>query len=84
MWVQQKEYRTLGVALAEARKRSGLSQIELAKRLSKPQSFISNLERGQRRIDVLEFERIALAIGYDPVSLFRDLIRRKPVAGRRG
>ena len=34
------------------RERAGLTQEQLAKRLRKPRSFISNYERGQRRINV--------------------------------
>lgn len=69
MWVQQKEYKAVGEALASARISAGLGQQELAKRLRKPQSFVSNYERGQRRIDVLEFLRIARAIRADPIQL---------------
>ena len=58
VWVQQKEYRDVGAALAGARERAGLTQHQLAKALRKPQSFVSNYERGQRRIDVLEVLRI--------------------------
>src|SRR5260370_27128940 len=49
---RSKDYRTVGAALASARQRAGLTQKQLARLLRKPQSFISNYERGQRRIDV--------------------------------
>lgn len=48
--------------LREERMAAGLTQIELAKRLSAPQSFVSKYESGERRIDVLELRRIALAL----------------------
>jgi transcriptional regulator with XRE-family HTH domain len=48
------------------RKGAGVTQVELAKRLKKPQSFISAYESGQRRMDLLEFASIALALGGDP------------------
>jgi hypothetical protein len=41
--------------------RAGLTQNQLARLLRKPQSFVSNYERGQRRIDVLELLRIVEA-----------------------
>jgi transcriptional regulator with XRE-family HTH domain len=63
---------------AVARKRSGLNQQELAKRLGKPQSFVSNVERGQRRNDILELVRIADRIGTDPTKLFPAERRRLP------
>ena len=62
MWVQQKDYIDVGDALAYARERAGLTQQQLARLLRKPQSFVSNYERGQRRIDVLELIRIADAL----------------------
>jgi transcriptional regulator with XRE-family HTH domain len=62
VWVQQKDYIDVGDALAYARERAGLTQQQLARLLRKPQSFVSNYERGQRRIDVLELIRIADAL----------------------
>lgn len=52
--------------LADARKKVGLTQQDLARKLRKPQSFVSNYEKGQRRIDVLELLRIADALKADP------------------
>lgn len=81
MWVQQSQHKTVGDALTAARERAGLTQAELALRLRKPQSFISNYERGQRRIDALELIRIAHALGADPVKVFSDVVARH--AGKR-
>ena len=76
MWVQPKEHKVVGDALAAARERAGLTQTQLARLLRKPQSFVSNYERGQRRIDVLELIRIADALKDDPRKLFADIVRR--------
>jgi ribosome-binding protein aMBF1 (putative translation factor) len=54
VWVHQEEYETVGEALAHARDKAGLTQKQLARLLRKPQSFVSDFERGQRRIDILE------------------------------
>lgn len=81
MWVQQKLHKAVGDALTAARERAGLTQQELAKRLRKPQSFVSNYESGQRRVDVLELIRIAQGLGADPVRLFADVLARQK--GRR-
>jgi transcriptional regulator with XRE-family HTH domain len=70
VWVDQKKYRTVGAALERAREQAGFTQKELARALRKPQSFISNFERGQRRIDVLELLRIVDALGADPEQIF--------------
>ena len=55
--------------LIAARKAAGLRQQDLAERLGKPQSFISRIEGGQRRIDVLEFYAIARAMKINPAEL---------------
>ncbi len=81
MWVQPKEYKHVGAALAAARDRAGLTQVQLAKLLRKPQSFVSNYERGNRRIDVLELLRIVDALKGDPRKVFMDIVARR--AGRK-
>jgi transcriptional regulator with XRE-family HTH domain len=65
--------RFLGL-LRQARKDAGIVQQELADRLGKPQSFVAKVERGERRIDVIEFIAIARAIGRDPVRLLKQHI----------
>jgi transcriptional regulator with XRE-family HTH domain len=77
VWVQPKEHKHVGDALAAARERSGLSQVQLAKLLRKPQSFVSNYERGQRRIDVLELLRIVEALKGDARVVFADIVSRR-------
>jgi transcriptional regulator with XRE-family HTH domain len=88
VWVQPKEYKHVGAALAAARDRAGLSQKQVARLLRKPQSFVSNYERGQRRIDVLELLRIVETLGDDARAIFMDIVARlaeaKPSKGRRG
>jgi transcriptional regulator with XRE-family HTH domain len=64
--------------LIAARKETGLFQEDVAKRLGKNQSYISNIERGQRRVDVLEFVAIARAMSVDPVELFVQVAKRLP------
>lgn len=65
--------------IASVRKAAGITQVELAERLGKPQSFVSKVERGERRLDVIEFCQVAEAIGQDPAKLlqeFADSARR--------
>jgi ribosome-binding protein aMBF1 (putative translation factor) len=53
VWVQSQEHKIVGACLADARRWANLTQQELAKRFGKPQSFVSDYERGQRRIDLI-------------------------------
>ena len=62
-------YSALIVALIEARRGAGLRQVDLAQRLGKPQSFVSKVENGERRLDVVEFLVIARAIGVGAVDV---------------
>lgn len=65
------DYGRFRLLLVEERKGACLSQAQLAERLGKPQSFVSKFERGERRLDVIEFRDIARAIGIDPLRFLR-------------
>lgn len=62
--------------LACARAESGMSQRELARRLGRAQSHVYRIEAQERRVDLLEFYRIAEALGLDPVALFARVVVR--------
>lgn len=51
--------------LIEAREKAGLTQVIIAEKLGKPQSFISKYERGERRLDFTEFMELADMLGID-------------------
>ena len=57
--IYSKEYKTVLRKLKKARKKSGFTQVEIAKRLGKPQSFVSKVENGERRLDIIEVKHIA-------------------------
>ncbi len=59
--------------LIQARKAKGLTQTTLAKKLSRPQSFVSKYERGERRLDLVEFLEVADALGIDMHEFIRSL-----------
>lgn len=61
--------------LAAIRKKKGITQIQLAKRLARPQSFVAKVENGERRLDVLEFIAYAAALGADAAALVKKLTR---------
>jgi len=68
-----EKYDCFRLRLVETRKAAGLTQVEVAEALGKPQSFVSKYERGERRLDVIEFFDVALAIGIDPFEFLRSL-----------
>lgn len=72
------DHRHLIEVLVEARLTAGLTQAQVAKRVGKDQTFISIIERGQRRVDVLEFVALAKAMNADPTKLFGEVMKRLP------
>ncbi len=74
------KFRTL---LVEARIHAGLTQVEVARRLRKAQSFVSYYEKGLRRLDVIEFIEVAAVLNADPVKIIRQLVDHSPAAKAR-
>lgn len=66
-----KPYQAFIAVMVLARKEANVTQHELARRIKKPQSFISKYERLERRLDVPEFVFLARALGLDPSKLLR-------------
>lgn len=62
--------------LVVARKAAGLTQLEVAQRLDKPQSFVSKYEHGERRLDFTEFVELADILSID-VGRFNDEYRQQ-------
>ena len=62
-----------GTLLTAARTKAGLTQTALAKKLGRPQSFVSKFEAGERRLDVVEFLEVTRAIGVDPHRIIREV-----------
>jgi transcriptional regulator with XRE-family HTH domain len=61
-----------------ARKKAGLTQQELAEQLSKPQSYVSKYERGERRLDVVEFLQLSHLLNIDPCNIIREIDLKLP------
>jgi transcriptional regulator with XRE-family HTH domain len=62
--------------LREKRKGAGLSQIELATRLGRSQSFVSKYESGELRLDLVELNLICRALGVSLSSFVRQFEKR--------
>lgn len=65
--------RRLREVMVAARKAKGLNQTQLAAVLKRTQSFVSNYERGERRLGVVDFVLIARALGEEPVGFLKRL-----------
>ncbi len=61
--------------LRRLRRERGVTQVELAERLGKPQQFVSLVENGDRRIDLVEFIAFANALGADPIAAFASVVQ---------
>jgi transcriptional regulator with XRE-family HTH domain len=72
------ELRILGEVLLRARERAGLKQADVAARLGLPASYLSKVESGTRRLDVVELIRIAEAMGVDAAELVSEVQRSLP------
>ncbi|ATE64013.1 XRE family transcriptional regulator [Rhizorhabdus dicambivorans] len=71
-------YAALIQALIDARGQARLRQEDVASRLRKPQSFVSKVERGERRLDLVEFIVFARALDADPVAILVKLQSEVP------
>lgn len=64
---------TLGEVLVAVRERAGMKQSDVAAKLGVPASYLSKIENGTRRLDVIELIQIAEALGVDPAEIIREL-----------
>lgn len=57
--IKTKEYARFIEKLRKARLEARLRQIEVAKKVKRPQSYISRVESGEYRLDILEVKKFA-------------------------
>ena len=67
--IYSKEYKNIIERLKTARLNVGLKQEDVASKLKKPQSYISKIERGERRVDAAELKELAKILKKD-ISFF--------------
>lgn len=81
--MRERYYRLLRF-LRAARRRADITQVDLAHRLQRSQSFISKYESGEQELSLVEFAEIALAIGVDGRAALGILLgRATPPLGAR-
>ena len=71
--VRTAGYDALLEMLREAREMKGISQRDLSKRLGRGFTYMVKIERGTRRVDLVELVEICVALGVDPVELVTSL-----------
>lgn len=64
--IQDPRHKVIAQKLMQLRKDRGLLQIDIAQRLHRPQTFVSKVESGHRRVDILELLDILKALEADP------------------
>jgi len=57
--IRTKEYKDFAERLRKARIETGFTQVEVAKKLKRPQSYVSKAEAGEQRLDIVEIKKFA-------------------------
>ena len=61
--------------LREHRERAGLRQVDVAQRVGEPQSFVSQYESGERRLDLVELHQVCIALDLPMLDLIKEYER---------
>lgn len=74
--IHRREYAVLCALLREKRLAAGLQQTEVSARLNRRQPFVSDVERGVRRLDLIELQDLAAVYEVDLIELLREYLDR--------
>ena len=72
--LRSARHKRLAELLAQYREAAGLKQSDLAAKLGRHQPFVSNIEAGERKLDLVELLDLAEALGFDPRELIGALL----------
>jgi transcriptional regulator with XRE-family HTH domain len=61
--IYRPEHTVLLSLLKKHRKEAGLTQVECSKALGRPQSFMSDVESGTRRLDIVQLRDLCKVLG---------------------
>src|SRR5471032_2484808 len=61
--IYRTEYGVFLTLLKARRLKAGLTQVECSKALGRPQSFMSDVERGARRLDIIQIHDLCNVLG---------------------
>jgi transcriptional regulator with XRE-family HTH domain len=73
--IYTREYAAVLRLLREARRRAGVTQVALAERIGETQSYVSKVERGELRLDVVQLRTVCAALGIPLPEFVRRLER---------
>ena len=79
--IHRPEYTVLCALLREKRLEAGLQQTEVSARLKRRQPFVSDVERGVRRLDLIEMQDLAEVYEVDLIELIREYLQRAAAQG---
>ena len=74
--IHSRDYAVLLELIREARATAGLTQVQLAEKLGQSQSFVSKMELGDRRLDVVQLRTVCLAVGTTLIAVVTRLEQR--------
>jgi len=74
--LERQKYELLRSELKNARLQAKILQADLAKKLMKPQSYISKVESGERNLDVIEFIAYCQALDLEPSKWLKKLANK--------
>ena len=71
--IHDSDYKNVLALVRSFRENKGITQAQLAKKLGFDQTFISKIETGERRMDVIELRRICLALDIDFIFFIKQM-----------
>jgi transcriptional regulator with XRE-family HTH domain len=80
--IYSREQQKLIALLRQLRIDAELRQVDLARRLRRPQSFVSKYETGERRLDLIELREVCAALGIPILEFVKEFEESLPKAKR--
>ena len=72
--IHSERYRKLIQSLIKSRKKQGIRQRDLSKRLGQYVTFTSKFETLERRLDIIEFVDVCKSLGENPLELLKSVV----------
>lgn len=71
--IHRPEHQALVDLLRKHRNAAGLTQVQCSKALKRPQSFMSDVESGSRRLDIVQLRDLCAVLGISLTELVEEL-----------